>query len=213
MCARRNAIMSSGVATPMAASSALTWSSIRFGHRMRDVRAVAPGDRVLALDEVDRAVLDDAGGVGDPFGQHALERLQRQRARRPQQHPQRLAAHEAPAEDVVFALPGGQRLVRLQIVHPGRVAAARGQQPLAQHARLHRAHDPQPRLPARACGRRARAAWDPRAAPPAPCRAVRRTAAPPSGPPAAALAAIIFSTQAASCSACSYSRRARSRSR
>ena len=121
----------------------------QIGHRMHDAVGIAPGGRVLAPERVDRTVLDDARRVRDALGEQALERLQRQRPRRPQQHPQRLAAQEAPAEDVVLALPGGQRLVRRQVVRAGRVAAARGQQPLAQHARLQRAHGAHPGLPAR----------------------------------------------------------------
>ncbi len=136
----------------------------RRGHAQRrrqgvDVGADQVGDRVrLAglvpvrrplLQAIDRTVLDDAGGVGHALGQDALEGVQVQVAGRAQQAGRRLAAQEAPAEDVVLALPVGQRLVGGQIEHAvgevrAAVGGARAQQPLAGQARLRRPHRAQP---------------------------------------------------------------------
>jgi hypothetical protein len=58
--------------------------------------------------------------------------------RRPLQSRQRLTAEKTPAEDVVLALPGCQRLVGRQIELPVHVLGPRGQQPLARQARLGR---------------------------------------------------------------------------
>ena len=184
--------MSSGVATPMARQQRVDVVADQVGHRAgRRRRAVAPGDRRSCAGC--RLIEPSSTMPAASATRSASTRLNASSdsgAGRPQQHPQRLAAQEAPAEDVVLALPGGQRLVRLQIVHPGRVAAARGQQPLAQHARLHRAHGPHPRLPARDSDRRARAASDRRAAPSSALSRGTTAAAPPSGPPSPACAAI-----------------------
>ena len=105
----------------------------------RPVR-VFPGRRVLAPGLVDRAVLDDAGGVGHPLGEEALEGIEEQRAGRLQQGPHRLAAQESPAEDVVLSLPEGQRLVGRQVVRAER--ELRLQEPLAQEPRLRRLDRP-----------------------------------------------------------------------
>ncbi len=149
--ARRKATIASGVFSSSCASKASRWAPSRLGTGWGFPCGVLVAGGLLAA-AGRAAVLDDAGGVGQPFRQDALPGLEVQLQRRALQRQTRVSSPRNPQPKMSFLRSqSGQRLMRRQIEHAGQVFAARGEQALAGQPGLRRLDGPQ-RAPARAGG-------------------------------------------------------------